>query len=126
MMLSAEIDSAELFGRKFMTRPPQRIGLRLAPTFRHSFCKVCKQHGEPEPDRDRENEPGGSLPGSRQSLREQKGRQNASDPDDKHDWILDLMTRVELEDGIARRMAYHCGVEQRLGLVCFCRHAHRM
>ena len=57
----------EALGDHVLAGPPQRVGLRLAPSLGHGLGEVREEHREPEPQRHRQDEAGGRLaaPGRR-------------------------------------------------------------
>ena len=86
----------ELLRRRVLARLAQRVGLRLAAALGHRLGEVREEHGEPEPERDREDEAGRRLALADERLDEEDGREDAADLDDEHDRVLELVTRVEL------------------------------
>ena len=75
-------------GHGFAAGLAQGGRLRLAATFRHRFGEVGEEDGEPEPDRDRSDEPGLVVVRATQQVLDQDDRgDDRADLDDEHDRI---------------------------------------
>ena len=81
----------ELLGQDRPAHALQRRRLGLAPAFRHGLGEVGKQHREPEPERDGQDEPGRASPWPSQGLDEQAGGEQAAQPDHEHHRVLHLV-----------------------------------
>ena len=88
----------QLFGPGALLEAPQRCGLCLAAALGQGLGKVGKQHGEPQPDGNRQDEPGRSLAQALQGLHAQQGGQNAADVDDKHHRVAPLYGRTQFAE----------------------------
>ncbi len=87
-----------------LARLAQRVGLRLAAALGHRLGEVGEEHGEPEPERDREDEPGGGVPGAGdQGVDEEEGGERAADLDDEHHRVAHHAARVELAERVDDR-----------------------
>ncbi len=106
----------EALGVDVLARLAQRVGLRLAASLGHRLGEVREEDGEPEPERDGEDEPGRRLAGARERLNEERGRQDAADLHDEHDGITQLVARVELAEGVDDRAPHDGRVEERARL----------
>ena len=114
---SSSAPSGELAeGRRCRSRRPQGVRLRLAAAFRDRLGEVGEEDGEPEPDRDRADEP--EVPGvtTGEEDEEVDGRDHAADLDDEHDRVPELETRVELRERIADRGERELAGEDARGL----------
>ncbi len=79
----------------------QRVGLRLAPSLGDRLGEVGEDDGEPEPDADREGEPGGLVATAERRPAEDldqptAGDDHRADLDHEHDRVADLVARIEL------------------------------
>jgi hypothetical protein len=87
---------AELARLNVLPRFAQRVGLRLAAPLGHRLGEVREDDGEPEPQRDGQDEPGRRLAVPRERLHEEPRREDAADLHHDHDGVAELVTRIEL------------------------------
>ena len=90
----------------------QCLGLSLAPTLGNRFREIGKQHGEPQQHRDTQRKPAGSIGCAQQLLQKKTGRQHSRHINQKHDRILQLLTRRELPACIDNRLPDDCPAER--------------
>ena len=83
----------------------QGVGLGLAAALGHGLGKVGEEHREPQPERDLEveAEAGVVMDGV---VDEQQCGQHATHLDDKHHRVLGHAARIELAEGIEKRLAH--------------------
>ena len=98
------------FGQRFGPRLAQRVGLRLAAPFGHGLSKICEEHREPQPDRNREIESGRPVT-SKVAHEEEQGDKRA-DFADEHHRIAKLPARIEFRERVDHRSAENFSVEQ--------------
>jgi hypothetical protein len=67
------------------------VGLGFAAAFRHGFGEIGEQHGEPEPERELDDE--AAVGGSGENA---DGGQRRADHGDEHDRVFDHQARVQL------------------------------
>ena len=105
-LLEAAVGQAPVSDRR-RARRAQRLGLGLAAALGNRLGEVGEEHGQPQPERDRGDEP--ELAGAALGKVEEEdaGRDQAADLDHEHDRVAHLMARVELGKRIA-----HCRQEQ--------------
>ena len=77
----------DLLGLNVLARLAQRVGLRLAAPLGHRLGEVREEHGEPQPERDREDEARRRLALPTERLHEEHRREDAPDLDDEHDGV---------------------------------------
>ena len=88
---------AELLGLRFPAGLAQLVGLGLAPPFGHRLGEVREQHGEPEPQRQLEDEP--EVRRAPDQLPDQhEGGEHAADQDHEHDRVPDHVTRRQFDE----------------------------
>ena len=87
--------------------------LRLAATLGDRLGEVGEQHGEPQPDRDIEDEPCRGFAVSEERLGPQGRGEDAADIDDEHHRITPLHARIELAQRVHDRRADQAAVEHR-------------
>ena len=112
----------ELLGLHVAARGPQGVGLRLAASFGHRFGKIGKQHREPEPGRNAEDETGRFQARVGQRLDAQHGGQHAADIHGEHHRIAHLHARIQLEHANRPTPADNRRFEQGMS---FCRGRHK-
>jgi hypothetical protein len=95
------------------TRPPQRVGLRLAASLRHRLGEVCEQHREPQPHRHRQHEGRGLLALAAQGQHAQRRGQQRAHQHGEHDRVPHLVARIQLAQRGEQRAADDGGIEQR-------------
>ena len=98
---------ADTAGDRAHARSAQRLRLRLAPAFGHSFSEVGEQNGEPEPDRELRDE--AAIHRRREDA---DGGQCRANHRHKHDGVFDHQARVELFEGVAHGRAGDFPIEQ--------------
>jgi hypothetical protein len=92
----------ELLGGRVSSRASERLGLGFAATLGHRLREVGEEDGEPEPQRNGQDEPGGRFAATEERLHEEPQREHASDLDHEHDGVLELVAGVELAKGVDR------------------------
>ena len=96
----------DAIGNRLRFRLAQCIGLCFAASFGHGLRKICKEHREPEPERDLQIESSAAEPTN--NIRYQKHRgEDTSHFNDEHDWI------AHHRDGIQLAQSIHCGSPAR-------------
>ena len=83
----------------------QRVGLRLAPALGQRLGEVGEDDGEPEPDADREGEPGGLVAAAQRRAAEDldqpaAGGDDGADLDHEHHRVVELVAGVELDQRV--------------------------
>ncbi len=87
-------------------------------------AKLAKIDGQPEPDADREGEPGGLVAAAERRRRRRPGSASrpvvisGADLDHEHHRVAELVARVELAQRVERRPHHDRAVEQRARLGC--------
>jgi hypothetical protein len=91
----------------------QRRRLRLAAALGQRFGEVGEEHGEPQPQRDRQHEALRRLAVAAERLHPQQAGEDAADVDDEHHRVAPLHARVELLEGLRDGRLDQRRVEQR-------------
>jgi hypothetical protein len=112
--LAAVMRLDHLLGPGVLAQAAQRGGLCLAAALGQGLGEVGEEHGEPQPDRDRQHEGGrrAGVGGEAQRMHPQQRREDAADVDDEHHRVAPLDARVQLGDSGPQGGAYQGGVEQ--------------
>ena len=92
----------------------QRVGLGLAAALGDRLGEVAEQHGQPQPDRDREGEPARLVAADDPRDRDD----HRADLDHEHDRVAQHQPRVELAEGGEDRPAQDRALEHQRGLQC--------
>ena len=111
----------QLLGPGFTLQAAQRGGLRLAAAFGERLGEVGEEDGEPQPERDGEDEAGPVLApageaGEEGGLQPEQGGEHAADIDDEHHRVAPLDGRVEFAPGVGKRRHGERRVEEGKGL----------
>src|SRR5690606_38759145 len=83
---------------------------------RHRLGKVGEKHGEPEPERDRQDEPGALRPRPDQGRHGEECGEEAAHSDDEHHRVPLQVAWRELAEGITDGGEHELAVEERAGL----------
>jgi hypothetical protein len=105
----------ELLGTDVAPCLAQGVRLRLAAALGHRFGKVGEEHGEPQPQRDSEDETRRCLAMAAERLEVQDRRDDTADQHDEHHGVLELVPRVEFQQRGNDGAAHDLGIEQRPG-----------
>ena len=111
--LGTEARLGQYLGDGIALHAAQARGLGAAAAFGQCFGKVGEQHGEPQPECDRENESGRSLAFATQGLRPQQRGQDRAEVHHQHDRIAPLCARRQLAHGVNQGPTHQTRVEQR-------------
>ena len=92
------------------------VGLRLAAALGERLGEVGEDDRQPQPDRDREREPGRLVAAAERAAAEDldqpgDGGDHGADLDHEHDRVADLHARVELAQRVEQRRAQDRAVE---------------
>ena len=110
---------AQLLGHHVAPCAAQRVGLGLAAPFGHRLGEVGKQHGEPQPHRNRKDEAGRCLAFAGQGLHPQTRGQHAADQHGEHHRIAQLAARIELAKRVDECPPHNRRIKSGLACVCF-------
>ncbi len=89
-----------------------RGSLGAAAAFGYRLGEVGEQHGEPQPQRHRQNEAGRRFAVSAQRLDEQQRRQYAADPHHEHHRVLHLLLRTQFLERVHHGLFDDVALEQ--------------
>ena len=85
----------------------QGICLRPAAPFCDGFCKVCKQHGKPEDQRDGKHIAARAVRNAEERENIERGNQRGAKIDHEHDGVFHLHARRELDEGLRQCVLHH-------------------
>ncbi|MPM94846.1 hypothetical protein SDC9_141995 [bioreactor metagenome] len=114
MHLGAVAGLLQFLGPDRLAQAAQRGSLGFAPALGERFGEVGEEHGEPQPQRDGQDEAGRCLAFAAERLEEQAGSQHAAQPDHEHHRILDLVARRQPFEGFDRGFAQQRRIEHGL------------
>ena len=107
------LGGGQALGLDLSARLAEGVGLRLAASLGHGLGEVREEHGEPQPDRDPEDEAGRRLALAHERLQPEQRGQDGAHVHHEHDGIADLAPGRELAERVDHRRPHDRAIEQR-------------